>query len=272
MRRLNIYFCLDHLRKRGGAWVCRSNTQSIENWKRSIWLQMQQTTFENIFLCFTENEPWYFIQKGHLNEVASLIFCEKWWQYTTNLSSANLAWRVLNSARWLNLWAVFTVHTLFVYNAKTCLYNFDPLKPHFYMVKLGLTGVYIIFIISTQKNIDCGYSIEPPTMFCKDKWKNIRVFYLKIFSFLRWKFLCIWIGVFFYKMACIRLIICVLVFNVMLYYENTPIQIYWKFYHQKKKKKNCQIKKNSAETRKMYTLVNPEFHYIKVGLMGIKIM
>ena len=44
---------------------------------------------------------------------------------------------------------------------KTCLYNFDPLKPHFYIVKLGLTGVYIMFLISAQ-NIDCGYSLEPP--------------------------------------------------------------------------------------------------------------
>ena len=44
---------------------------------------------------------------------------------------------------------------------KTCLYNFDPLKPHFYIVKLGFTGVYIIFLISAQK-IDCGYSLEPP--------------------------------------------------------------------------------------------------------------
>ena len=44
---------------------------------------------------------------------------------------------------------------------KTCLYNFDPLKPHFYRVKLGFTGVYIIFLISVQ-NIDCGYSLEPP--------------------------------------------------------------------------------------------------------------
>ena len=34
---------------------------------------------------------------------------------------------------------------------KTCLYNFDPLKPHFYIVKLGFTGVYIIFHISAQK-------------------------------------------------------------------------------------------------------------------------
>ena len=35
---------------------------------------------------------------------------------------------------------------------KTCLYNFDPLKPHFYTVKLGFTGVYIIFLISAQKH------------------------------------------------------------------------------------------------------------------------
>ena len=33
---------------------------------------------------------------------------------------------------------------------KTYLYNFDPLKPHFYIVKLGFTGVYIIFVISAQ--------------------------------------------------------------------------------------------------------------------------
>ena len=44
---------------------------------------------------------------------------------------------------------------------KTRLYNFDPLKPHFYVVKLRFTGVYIIFLISAQ-NIDCGYSLEPP--------------------------------------------------------------------------------------------------------------
>ena len=44
---------------------------------------------------------------------------------------------------------------------KTYLYNFDPIKPHFYIVKLGFTGVYIIFLISAQ-NIDCGYSLEPP--------------------------------------------------------------------------------------------------------------
>ena len=35
---------------------------------------------------------------------------------------------------------------------KTRLYNFDPLKPHFYIVKLGFTGVFIILLISAQKH------------------------------------------------------------------------------------------------------------------------
>ena len=77
---------------------------------------------------------------------------------------------------------------------KTYLYNFDPLRPHFYIVKLGFTGVYIIFLISAQK-IDCWYSLEPPrwggsneypqSMFCAEIWKISEFFYLKIFSFWR---------------------------------------------------------------------------------------
>ena len=34
---------------------------------------------------------------------------------------------------------------------KTRLYSFNPLKPCFYTVKLGFTGVYIIFLIFAQK-------------------------------------------------------------------------------------------------------------------------
>ena len=79
---------------------------------------------------------------------------------------------------------------------KTYLYNFDPLKPHFYIVKLGFLGVYIIFLISAQ-TIDCGYSLEPPrrggsneypqSMFCAKIYEKISefFFYLKIFSFWR---------------------------------------------------------------------------------------
>ena len=35
---------------------------------------------------------------------------------------------------------------------KTCLHNINPLKTHFYIVKLGFIGVYIIFLISAQKH------------------------------------------------------------------------------------------------------------------------
>ena len=72
---------------------------------------------------------------------------------------------------------------------KTRLYNFDPLKPHFYIVELGFIGVYIIFLISAQ-NINCGYSLEPPqrggsnvypqSMFWAEIWK--------ISEFFIWKF------------------------------------------------------------------------------------
>ena len=55
---------------------------------------------------------------------------------------------------------------------KACLYNFDSLKPHFYIVKLGFTGVYIIFLISAP-NIDCGYSLEPPRRGGSNEYHNL---------------------------------------------------------------------------------------------------
>ena len=88
---------------------------------------------------------------------------------------------------------------------KTYLYNFDPLHPHFYIVKLRFTGVYIIFLISAQ-NIDCEYSLEPPRRCGSNKypqsmfWTEIRKiseFLSENFQFLGGKnFQYIWIGVF----------------------------------------------------------------------------
>ena len=81
---------------------------------------------------------------------------------------------------------------LFFPITKTYLYNCDPLKPHFYIVKLGFTGIYIIFLISAQ-NIDGGYSLEPPrrggsneytqSMFWAEIWKISEFFIWKIAIF-----------------------------------------------------------------------------------------
>ena len=48
-----------------------------------------------------------------------------------------------------------------IFHHKTYLYNFDLLKPHFYIAKLGLQG-YTLFFLFLLKNIDCGYLLEPP--------------------------------------------------------------------------------------------------------------
>ena len=81
-----------------------------------------------------------------------------------------------------------TRHKAGIYITKTRLYNFDPIKPHFYMVNLGFTGVFIIFLISAQ-SMDCGYSLEPPRgggsneyhnqCFEKKYKKYLSFFYLK---------------------------------------------------------------------------------------------
>ena len=73
---------------------------------------------------------------------------------------------------------------------KTYLYNFDPLKPHFYIVKLGFTRVYIIFLISAQ-NTECEYSLEPPRRGGSNKYPQ-SMFWAEIWKipeFFIWRFL-----------------------------------------------------------------------------------
>ena len=74
--------------------------------------------------------------------------------------------------------------------------------PHFYIVKLGFTVVYISFLISAKQNrlwvlfrteavLTCTHNL------CfEHKYENYQKFYLKTFIFLWWNFWYIWIGVF----------------------------------------------------------------------------
>ena len=93
---------------------------------------------------------------------------------------------------WRQTWDHLGFRTETPFIMKTCLYNFDPLKPHFHIVKLGFTGVYTIFLISVHKH-SLWYSLEPPhrggsneypqSVILAEIMKNIRIFYLKIFMF-----------------------------------------------------------------------------------------
>ena len=83
-------------------------------------------------------------------------------------------------------WSVTTIKSLFPmfhHITKTRQYIFDPLKPHFYIINLGFTGVYIIFSYFT-KNIDLDGSNEyPQSMFWVEIWKISDFFFIWIISF-----------------------------------------------------------------------------------------
>ena len=64
-----------------------------------------------------------------------------------NQANLSLRWALMSEGRFSHVMARF-----FLCITKTCLYNIEPLKPHFYIVKLGFTGVYIIFLSSAQEH------------------------------------------------------------------------------------------------------------------------
>ena len=82
-----------------------------------------------------------------------------------------------------------TIHTKAF--TKTRLYNCDPLKPHFYTVKLGFTW-YTLFFLFCLKT-DCGYSLEPHRrgssneyqkfMFWAETWKISEFFFFFLSDF-----------------------------------------------------------------------------------------
>ena len=56
---------------------------------------------------------------------------------------------------------------------------YNPSRKHayiiltpFYIVKLGFTGIYNIFLISAQ-NIECGYLLEPPRRGGPNEYPNL---------------------------------------------------------------------------------------------------
>ena len=77
---------------------------------------------------------------------------------------------------------------------KTCLYNFDPLKPHFYIVKLGFTGVYIIFeaVLTSTHNLCFKQTYVKYQNFLSEKFHFLVVkfpLYLNRHVFLMFQFM-----------------------------------------------------------------------------------
>ena len=69
-----------------------------------------------------------------------------------NPTNSSLCLTAIFAVHLQNNWQMENISVVYINITKTRLYNFAPLKPHFYIVKLGFTGVYIIFLISAQKH------------------------------------------------------------------------------------------------------------------------
>ena len=118
------------------------------------------------------------------------------WAFVARLQNQWLLW---NSDEQRQLILPFDFH-------ENKLYNIDPLKPHFYIVKLGFTGVCIIFLISAQKH-RLWYSLEPPRRGGSNEYPQY-MFWAKIWKISElfiWKF-SVFGGEIFYifEKACFR--------------------------------------------------------------------
>ena len=75
---------------------------------------------------------------------------------------------------------------------KTYLYNIDPLKPHFYIVKLGFSGVNIIFLISVHKHrlwlLGEAVLTSTHNLCFEQKYEKYQSFLSDNFQFLEMKF------------------------------------------------------------------------------------
>ena len=102
---------------------------------------------------------------------------------------------------------VICLSSLHHFITKTRLYNYDPLKPHFYIVKLGFTGVYIIFLNLLKKHRLCvlvrtAFLTSTHNLCFYQNLKNIN-FLSENFPFLVVKFL-IYLNRLVFVMWCLR--------------------------------------------------------------------
>ena len=95
------------------------------------------------------------------------LFPKRWSLSYPNRTKSTMICMISNMVltyRWANKWSIRVSSWKHVCEMNT------PLTHHFYIVKLGFTGVYIIFLF-LLRNMDCGYSLEPPRYIF---WAQIR--------------------------------------------------------------------------------------------------
>ena len=118
----------------------------LKSFLQTVWTQIRlllkeyclsvcKNRFENFAIFSRQHKQTTFSDAGFLGSLrvnTTLIYCVTNIEKPTELKYHDTVW-------YQTLDKVIIIR-------KTSLYNFDPLKPHFYIVKQGFTGVYIIFL------------------------------------------------------------------------------------------------------------------------------
>ena len=119
--------------------------------KKGKYFYVRAVSFGGIFILFLMWLQQYFISPAKREYPRNIFLISPWKDmlWALLMSTHNISFREeikKISIHELSCWEKCLIIT------KAYLYNLDPLKPHFYTVKLGFTGVYIIFLISAQKH------------------------------------------------------------------------------------------------------------------------
>ena len=150
-----------------GTWICHSSVpyyctqisvpwrlqevdtsaETLHFWPRGVLRGHEMSTFGLTWNLKSSDRNKQFISNIPRNFCFYVLAClTTRWQVTWTSAISSLFWTSISYGLLLiREWAKQNI-------TKTCLYKVDPLKPHFHIVKLEFTGVYIIFLISAQKH------------------------------------------------------------------------------------------------------------------------
>ena len=113
-------------------------------------------------------------------------------KFSKNLNRLKMPWCISFVLWHIRYWLNKPINWVHGNHHEIYLYNFGPLKPHFYPIKLGFTGIYIIFLISAQKHrlwvLVRTASTSTHNLCFEQLYKKYPIFYLKTFSFWWWNF------------------------------------------------------------------------------------
>ena len=122
----------------------------------SLLAHMSKVTFTHVVAHFpidaqmhftiSGGETWLVLSKKKLSKttVSIMKYC-----FGIKLSKKKKKKKKKKKEKKCMSWGVFAHHSFGI--TKSCLYSFDPLKPHFHTVKLEFTGVYYIFLFFCSK-------------------------------------------------------------------------------------------------------------------------